>query len=380
MEKGGGRMKDNAKKKKVAAIVTEYRYNSHAEVILGRLLGSFQYEPQIEVVSIYTDQVPKGDMSREEAKKHRIPICATIGEAIRAAHSEGPVDGVVIIGEHGDYPFNEKGMHMYPRRRFLEETIAALDELGLAVPIFSDKHLAYDYNDALWMYNGMKARNIPFLGGSSIPHADPVPAFDPENLKTLSEILMISNGGLEAYGFHAMDIMQSLAERRTGGETGVRSVQLIDGVGGEVWAMMDRGEWPEELLLHALQAYPDLPNAIPRESEPEPALFIIEYKDGTKGYIIQFKRLTELWGYAYRYGENQVAAAVCNSDIDRPFKHFERLTQIIEAFIMTGEPPFPIERTLLSTGMICLAMESLYNRRKMDTPALEITYSPFEAY
>lgn len=371
-------MKDGAKKK-VAALVTEYRYNSHAEVILGRLLGGFHYEPRIEIVSIYTDQVPEGDMSREEAGKHGIPISPTIGEAIHAAHSEGQIDGVIIIGEHGDYPFNEKGLHMYPRRRFLEETIAALDELGLAVPIFSDKHLAYDYNDAVWMYNQMKTRNIPFMGGSSIPHADPVPAFDPENLRTLSEILVISNGGLEAYGFHALDIMQSLAEQRMGGETGVRSVQLIDGAGGEAWAMMDRGEWPEELLVHALQAYPDLPHVIPRESEPEPALFIIEYKDGTKGYIIQFKRLTELWGYAFRYGENQVTAAVCDSDIDRPFKHFERLTRMIETFIMTGEPPFKVERTLLTTGMICLAMESLYNRRKMDTPALAITYSPFEA-
>ncbi|MDF2670680.1 MAG: hypothetical protein K0R67_2986, partial [Paenibacillus sp.] len=177
-------MSGSDKKMKVAAIVTEYRYNSHADVIVGRLLGDFHYHPRIEVVSIYTDQVPSDDMSREASIRCGIPICTTIGEAVRAAHSRGPVDGVILIGEHGDYPKNAKGQILYPRRRFLEETIAALDELGLAVPIFSDKHIAYNYDDALWMYNEMKARGIPFMGGSSIPLADLVPAIDPLSVRT----------------------------------------------------------------------------------------------------------------------------------------------------------------------------------------------------
>lgn len=363
-------------KKKVAAIVTEYRYNSHADVILGRLLGEFNYEPKVEVVSIYTDQVPADDMSREMAARLGIPICRTIGEAVKAAHAGGPVDGVVIIGEHGNYPMNEKGQIQYPRRRFLEETLTALDELGgLTVPIFSDKHLAYDYGDALWMYNELKARGIPFMGGSSIPHTDHVPAFDRECLKSMKEILVVSNGGLEGYGFHAMEVLQSLAEQREGGETGVRSVQLLGGTGGEVWAAMDRGEWPEDLLLHALRAYPDVPQVHPRESEPNPALFVIEYRDGTKGYIIQFKRLSEQWGFAFRYGQGQVVAALCDSDNDRPFAHFERLTRMIESFIMSRKPPFPMERTLLTTGVICFAMDALYNGRKRETPELAISYT-----
>lgn len=362
-------------KKKVAAIVTEYRYNSHADVILGRLLGDFGYEPAVEVVSIYTDQVPANDMSREAAARLGIPICGTIGEAIKAAHTGGPVDGVVLIGEHGNYPTNEKGQIEYPRRRFLEETLAALDELGRVVPIFSDKHLAYDFRDALWMYNELKARGIPFMGGSSIPHTDHVPAFDPGRLSSLREILVVSNGGLEGYGFHAMEVLQSLAERREGGESGVRSVELRSGAGGEAWKAMDRGEWPEDLLLHALRAYPGLPNVHPRESEPDPALFVIEYKDGTKGYIVQFKRLSENWGFAFRHGNGQVTAALCDSDNDRPFAHFERLTRMIETFIVTGKPPFPMERTLLTTGMICFAMDSLHDGAKRETPELGISYA-----
>ncbi len=361
-------------RKRVAAIVTEYRYNSHAEVILGRLLGGLNYHPRIEVVSLYTDQVPANDMSRDEAARCGIPICLTIGEAIRASHCTEPIDGVIIIGEHGDYPVNEKEQMMYPRRRFLEETIVALDELELTVPIFSDKHMAYDYDDALWMYGQMKARGIPFMGGSSIPHCDYIPKFDMHNLKTLQEIVVISSGGLEGYGIHAMEVLQSLAERREGGETGVRSIQLIRGTDGEAWAAMDGREWPEDLLLQALKVIPDLPAEHPREVEPDPALFVIEYRDGTKAYIIQFKRLVEQWSFAFRHHHLQVTAALCNSDLDRPFTHFERLTQMIEAFIIDGQEPFPSERTLLTTGMICYAMDSLHHGKKLNTSKLGITY------
>ncbi|MFD0715995.1 hypothetical protein [Paenibacillus sp. GCM10027626] len=365
---------NKAARKRIAAIVTEYRFNSHAEVIVGRLLAAFDYIPQVEVAALYTDQVPDNDMSREAAARYGIPIYKTIREAIRAEQSGGPVDGVVIIGEHGNYPTNSKGQIEYPRRRFMEETLAALDELSLVVPIFSDKHLAYRYTDAVWMYEQLKRRNIPFFGGSSIPHTDHEPPFDRRRLQTLQEIVVISSGGLECYGFHAMEVLQSLVEQRDGAESGLRSIQLIEGAGGAAWEAMDRGEWSEELMLQALHSFPGLPEAHPRELEPEPALFLLEYLDGTKGAIIQFKRLVEQWGFAFRNKEQQIFAARCLSGEERPFHHFERLTRMIEAFLITGIQPFRMERTLLTTGMICAAMDSLHEGRRLETPELHISY------
>jgi hypothetical protein len=137
---------------------------------------------------------------------------------------------------------------------------------------------------------------------------------------------------------------------------------------------MDRGEWPEELLLQALRVYPDIPAIHPREIDPEPALFRIEYADGTMGYILQLKRLSEYWGFAFRTASGAVTAALHDSDLERPFAHFERLTQMIETFVMTGRPPFPMERTLLTTGMICVAMDSFYYGKKLVTPELGIAY------
>lgn len=358
--------------KRIAAIVTEYRYNSHAEVILGRLLGDFSYQPRIEVASIYTDQVPAGDMSHEIAKRLAIPIYPTIRKAIRNEGGVAPIDGVVIIGEHGNYPVNEKGQTMYPRRRMLEETLAALAELDLNVPIFSDKHLAYNYEDALWMYKELKKRNIPFMGGSSIPHTDPIPAFDRTKLRSVNEIVVVSPPLLEGYGIHALEVLQSLAERRLGGETGVGSVRAFQG--GEVWTAMDRQEWPEELLLEAMKVYPGLVPIHPRDLDPNPLLIMIEYTDGTKGFVVQLHNVIEQWGFAFRNKQGETAAALCNSHLERPFNHFERFAEMIESFMITRQPPFPMERTLLTTGMICYAVDAFHFGRTIDTPELEIAY------
>jgi len=245
------------------------------------------------------------------------------------------------------------------------------------VPIFSDKHFSYDTNEAFWMYKELKRRGIPFLGGSSIPHADPVPAYDPAVLRTLAEVLVISHSTLlEGYGFHALEVLQAIAERRAGGETGVRSVQTI--MGRAVWEAMDRGEWPEELMLRALAAYPpELIPAHPRVLEPEPILITVDYNDGTRGYVVQFPRLVEQWGFAARNREGEIVAARLNSGLDRPFHHFERLTRMIERMIITCRAPFPMERTLMTTGLVNAAVDSWYYKRKQETPALSaLSYHP----
>lgn len=358
---------------KVAAVFTEYRPNSHADVIVGRLLGDWDYQPRVRVASLYADQLPPNDMSRDAARRHGIPLCATIREAVLA---EGGVDGIMLIGEHGDYPLDAKGRMRYPRRRFLEEALAALDELGRVVPIFSDKHLAWQFADARWMYEEIRKRHLPFMGGSSIPHTDAVPPFDPDRLRALRDIVVVSSGGLESYGFHAMDVLQSLAERRAGGESGIRAVRALRGP--TVWQAMDDGEWPEELLLQALAAIPGTASVHPRHPEPEPVLFALEYADGTRGWIVQFERLIEQWAFAFREDGGRMTAARCDSDIDRPFAHFERLTQMIETLVLTRRPPFPMERTLLSTGMIYYAIEALYAGGALETPQLAIVYGQKE--
>lgn len=208
--------------KKVAVILTEYRECSHADMIIGRLLGEHGYPPKVSIVSMYTDQVPVNDMSRAMCARHNIPIFSTIGEAVSIGAPDDAVDGIVIIGEHGDYPWNEKQQKLYPRRRFMEEVLQAMDRHRMRVPIFLDKHYACKNEDAVWIYDQVMQRGLPFFAGSSLPFTEQVPAYDPIELHEPDIIFSITSGGHEVYGYHAVEVLQSLAERREGGRNGNR--------------------------------------------------------------------------------------------------------------------------------------------------------------
>ncbi len=356
---------------KVAVIVTEYRFNSHAEVIVGRLLGHFDHKPQIEVVSLYVDQFPDNDQIREEARLHGIPIMNTIEAAIHEAHRH-TLSGVLIIGEHGDYPRNEKGQKCYPRRQFLEETIKALDALDCRVPIFLDKHLSWNMEDALWMYEALQQRHIPFLGGSSIPHVETRPSVDRSSLRNPKYMLALSFGGTEDYGYHALEVLQSFAELRDGGEKGVSSVYASSGA--QVWEKLEQTRWLEPLLEQALNTYPDRKEGHPRVRVADPVLFEIDYVDGLKGYVLQLPDEVVQWSLAWENADGSLWATRFDSGLERPFHHFETLTTMIETMIRAGHSPVPMERGLLTTGMIHYAMESLFRGERQETPALLIPY------
>ena len=107
----------------VAAVITEYRNNSHADVIVGKILEGFLQDggpgPDLRLASLFTDQVPTNDMSRDLAKKHGFPITDTIEEAITLGTGKVQVAGVLSIGEHGNYPYTpDTRQHMYPHRKW----------------------------------------------------------------------------------------------------------------------------------------------------------------------------------------------------------------------------------------------------------------------
>src|SRR6266852_3014307 len=99
-------------KKKVAAIVTEYRRHSHADVIVGKIIEGYNYDggagPNLQLISLYCDQFPKSDISRGLAAKYGFKLCSPIEEALTLGGTSLAVDGVICIGEHGDYPTNDK--------------------------------------------------------------------------------------------------------------------------------------------------------------------------------------------------------------------------------------------------------------------------------
>ncbi len=70
-------------RKKVAAVVTVYRRRSHAYHIVGRFLHGFMqdskhHQPAFEVVSLYADQLPQRDLSRELSEMFGFRHCQSV--------------------------------------------------------------------------------------------------------------------------------------------------------------------------------------------------------------------------------------------------------------------------------------------------------------
>ncbi len=155
--------------KRIAAIVTEYRRHSHADVIVGKILEGYNYDgkekPDLKIVGMYVDQFPEKDMSRDLAKQFNFKLTKTIGEALVDDKGELAVDGVLCVGEHGKYPNNAKGQILYPRRRFFEEVCKVFEKSKKSVPVFNDKHLAATWEDAKWMYDRSRELYVPFMAG-----------------------------------------------------------------------------------------------------------------------------------------------------------------------------------------------------------------------
>jgi len=216
----------------VAAVVSVYTPSSHADVIVGKILEGYQQDggagPDLEVVSVFTDQVPAQDMSREKAVKHGFRIASTIRDALTLGSGQLQVAGVLCIGEHGEYPRTpDTGQKMYPRRRFFDEVVDVFRDCHKVVPVFNDKHLGYRWEDASAIVETARQLEIPFLAGSSLPVAWRMPLFELPRDCEIEAAVTIGYGGFEDYGFHALEAHQCLLERRRGGETGVAAVRAF---------------------------------------------------------------------------------------------------------------------------------------------------------
>lgn len=365
----------------VAAIITEYRNNSHADVIVGKILNGFKQDggpgPALKLASLYVDQFPKNDMSRDLARKHDFRITSTIEEAITLGSKQIQVAGVLSIGEHGNYPFTaDTRQHKYPRRRFFDEITATFRKCGSVAPLFNDKHLAYNWADAKHMYDTAVKMKIPFMAGSSLPVTWRLPPLVLPKGSVIEEALGIGYGGLESYGFHALETFQCLTERRAGGETGVAAVQAIRGE--QIWKTQQSGRWSKQLLQAALSAAQIRVSDEQLKShlEKQAAFYLVDYRDGLKGTVAMINELGAQFGIALKLrGQAKPFVNWFKLQDEKPFGHFAYLVQAIEKMIQTGKAVYPVERTLLTTGILDRVMHSLQQGgKRLATPELAIQY------
>ncbi len=370
---------------KVAGVTTIYHHNAHADVIIGRLLetdalnGTGQ-RASLQLASLYTDQVPKNDTSRALAAKFGVPIRKSVGEAVSTGRDKDGkptiVDGVLLVAEHGKYPASDTGQTVFPKRRLFGEIVAEFERAGRVVPVFSDKHLADNWTDAKWIYDTAKEHNIPMMAGSSLPVLWRYPPTDVPRGAKLKQIVAVSYHTLDAYGFHAVEMVQSLVERRAGGETGVARVRCL--TGSAVWEAETEGVYDRKLLDAALSRLKVRP--IPAGKRVEdlakaPVLFVIDYNDGLRACIFTLNGAVIEWASAWSNLEGEIDSTVFWTQEVRPFNHFTYLLMGIERMMHTGKPTWPVERTLLTSGILSAALISKRDGGKLlKTPWLNVSY------
>ncbi len=372
----------DAKPKKIAAAVTVYTLNSHADVIVSRLfqghgLDGKSARPNLDLISLYVDQTSEKDLSRTFAQRYGFRLSTTVADALTLGTGKLAVDGVLLIGEHGKYPENEKGQALYPRRRFFEETVKIFQQSGSVVPVFTDKHLAASWDDAKWMYDTAAKLKIPLMAGSSLPVLWRRPPLEIERGTKLTEIVAVSYHTLDGYGFHAMEMVQCLAERRGKGETGLAAVQCLEGP--PVWKAGEQGRFDRRLLEAAItrlerKGYKDrIEDAV-----KTPVGFFLEYKDGLRATILTLNNAVGEWAVAWRAdGKPEPQATLFWTQEARPMGHFRFLVEGIEKMFHTGKPTWPVERTLLTTGALdALLTSKQRGGTRIETPQLAIAYQP----
>lgn len=369
-------------RKKIAAIITTYFPNSHADVIATKYMEGFPTdeglrEPRVNLVSIYLDQIDERDIGVALAEDYNVPIYPSIRQTMTLGGNELAVDGVLLIGEHGDYPHNEFEQHMYPRRYMFEQICGVFASSGRSVPVFCDKHLSYNWDDAIWMYERARHLDVPFMGGSSLPVCWRQPFLEHELGTSLEKAIGIGYGGVESYGFHALETLQCMIERRQGGESGVTSVQCIEGEA--VWEIVNKNGWILSLAEVACEQIENRPEKSIQEGCSNPTLFLIEHRDGFQSAVLMLNGYVTDFAYACKIGDN-IEATEFYLQNGRPHAHFSYLSLNIEEMFLTGIPQYPVERTLLTTGILDTVMHSrVHGGIKISTPHLaNLAYQSYQ--
>jgi hypothetical protein len=388
-------------RKKLAVVTTEWRFHAHAWHMAERFLVGYPregkwHQPPIQLVSAYIDQFPNGDLSRSREKELGFRIYPSVGEALRCGGDKLAVDAVLIIGEHGNYPTNELGQRQYPRYQFFQQVAEVFQKDGRAVPVFNDKHLSWKWEWAREMVDTSRKLGFPFLAGSSLPVTWRMPAIDLPYGAEVEEMVCVAFGGVDSYDFHALETIQCMAERRRGGETGVAALQALRGP--SVWKAMDAGKWAAggwdprlfEACLCRSQTLAQPPTynhryptaAQIREWAKDPVAYRIEYRDGLRATMLLMNGLVSDFTFAARIkGEGEPLSTLFYLPPNPNVVYSAALMSKAEEMFLTGKGPYPIERTLLTTGLVAAAMKSLGSgEQRLETPHLAIQYhSPRES-
>ena len=276
---------------------------------------------------------------------------------------------------------------LYPRYEFVKQCVDVFEQDGVSVPVYNDKHLSYSFDHAKWMVDASRRLKFPMLAGSSLPVTWRLPDLELPLDCEIQDALMVGYGGADVMDFHGLEALQCMLERRKGGETGVRAVQMIEG--DAVWKAADEGRYSRELLVSALSrsdspqgqtvvdgrtqdlvAKGELPRLV-----KTPAAYFIEYRDGLKATLLMLTGAVKDFTFAARIKGSGIQSTQFFLSPEPNVTYSACLVRQIEELFDTRKAPYPVERTLLVSGVLesCLTSR-LQGQKRLETPHLAVQY------
>lgn len=381
-------------RKRIAFLGTDVYQHSHAQHFLDRFsmgyaMGGRWHDPQVDIASVYLDQFNEKDIGRQRVERYGHQLFPTVSDALTLGGNELAVDGVVIIGEHGKYPKNDRGQTLYPRYQWFKEVVKVFEASGRAVPVFNDKHLSTNWIECREMVADAQRLKFPFYAGSSLPVTWRLPSYDLPWGAPLVESVCVAYGGIDSYDFHALETAQCMSERRQGGEVGIKSVHAARGA--KLYELLEQParETTRQLFVSALcrshnlpveTGYPTGPVTYDwaKQTLPDTTGYLIEHLDGFHTAV--FMTGIRDFNYAGQLSDGRVIG--CQMYLPMPGSSattadfFNPLSHHVEQMIVQGKTAYPIERTLLTSGMVIAGVESLFqDQTVVATPEMAIRYT-----
>jgi hypothetical protein len=383
---------------RLTVVGTVYRKYSHLQNILDRFLEGYgwngtYYHPPMDVVSLYVDQRGPDDISQDRLSRYpMMKMYPTIAEALTLGTGKLAVDGVVVVGEHGNYPLSPDGIPMHPHWEFFDQITRVFRASGRSVPYFNDKELSWKWEWCKQMVDTSKELGFPLQGGSSLAVCYRVPSVEFPLGATVREAVAVGYGGLASYDFHVLETLQCMVERRKGGETGVEWLQTYRGDG--FWKAYQDGVWSQALVKAALSRSANMTPGgsnftyiFPTIEQMKtlvrnPIAYHYQHGDGLRCTMLLMDGVAHDFTFAAQIeGQSKPFSTLMYlSDVGPRTtipSHFSPLVHHAEQMFLTGKTQYPIERTLLTSGLLIAGIDSALQGQRLQTPHLAaVNYQP----
>ena len=374
--------------RRLAILASRWTPGSPARQIADRFLigyprGGSWHRPATDVVSLYVDQTPQADQSRQRAAEFGFRIYPSVAETLRCGRDRLAVDGVLMLAGQGDDSSSAPSDF-----DLLEPMVRVFEEDRRVVPVYWDEPLGLA--QARRMAEASRQLKFPVLVGSSLPMTWRLPPLDLPAGCRVEEALLVGIGSRRTDRYRVLETLQAMVERRRGGETGVRSVQWLGGQA--VWRAGSSGRWSRELLQAAVGRSDSLQGKTLKDGRPRdlvgsgelprlvehPEACLVDYSDGLRAAVLMLNGAVGDFTFAARLRDESAVPSTQFLLPPEPNRAASAcLAARIEDLIQSGRSPVRPERAWVAAGILDRWMES---RQKggvtLETPELTLEYRP----